>query len=682
MARLSPQFLLGPFLVLVAALFATAAAVAWNAHIERSRYLEDFRSIADERAGGIEMLLNIALTRQTDVGALFLASQRVEAQEFRDFVKHIYGGRPTVASSIAFVVPVDRRDRPQFEHALATDYGLGMAQLRDLLADGREVTAPERPLYYPIRFSEPVDFPRERPGLDMGGTANSASALERAIASGQPTVADYRAAGDNTRRFRVMLAIYRTGIPPSSLEERHRQLIGVSIAVYRYDRIVEQAAAHSSIVGQHIAVFDSLGSSDKPVHVYHSRLPGASLATEPADAAAALRIQFAEERRIQLADRTLSLVFIPARPMALIEFIDQRGDLIGLGGSMLAILFATIAHRGAESRRARRETEHQLQLAATVFRHSHEAILITDADAIIVDVNQAFSSISGYEKAEVIGTNPRILQSGQHHADFYVDFWRTLIQTGRWQGQFWNRRRDGQLFATETTISAVNDAAGQTIYYIGLFSDITERKRHQERIEHLALYDPLTDLPNRSLAIDRLRQALAVAARESLLVAICYLDLDGFKPVNDLHGHDAGDRLLGELGKRLLSAVREHDTVARLGGDEFLVLLTNLAGQAQLAPILTRMTQAVCTPVSLSNGTVVSVTTSIGVALFPHDAEEPEVLLRQADQAMYQAKKLGQNQIQMFSRETPDLLAAPDRSGPTALRRRRPGESHTVQVPE
>jgi diguanylate cyclase (GGDEF)-like protein/PAS domain S-box-containing protein len=670
MARLSPSLLLGPLLVLIAALLATAAAVAWNAHTERSRYLEDFRAIAEERAGAIEMLLNIALTRQTDVGALFLASQQVEAQEFRDFVTHIYRRQPTVASSIAFAVPVERRDRAQFEHALAIDYGLGMAQLRDLLPDGREVTAPERRLYYPIRFSEPVDFPRERPGLDIGGTATSASALERAIASGQPTVADYRAVGDNTRRFKVMLAVYRTGILPSSIEERHRQLVGVSIAVYRYDRIVEQSAAHSSIVGQHIAVFDSLAAGDKPVHVYRSRMPGARLALEPANPAAALRIGFSEERRIQLADRTLSLVFIPARPMALVAFIDQRGKLIGLGGSMLSILFAVIAHRGATARRARRDTEHQLQLAATVFRHAHEAILITDADAIIVDVNQAFLSISGYEKAEVIGKNPRILQSGQHHADFYADFWRALIQTGRWQGQFWNRRRDGQLFATETTISAVKNMAGQIIYYIGLFSDITERKRHQERIEHLALYDPLTDLPNRALAIDRLQQSVAVARRESAFVAICYLDLDDFKPVNDRHGHDAGDRLLGALGKRLLSVVREHDTVARLGGDEFLVLLTKLASQAQLAPILTRLREAACTPVVISAGTEVTVTTSIGVALFPYDAEEPEVLLRQADQAMYQAKALGRNRIQMFSPETPDLLAAPDRSGPTALRRR------------
>lgn len=662
MARRSPSLLLGPLLVLIAALLAAAAAVAWNAHTERSRYLADFRAIADERADAIELQLNIELTRQTDVGALFLASQQVEAQEFRDFVTHIYRSQPTVASSIAFVAPVPWRDRPTFERTLATDYGARLGRIRDLLPDGREVPAPERPLYYPIRFSEPVDLPQALPGLDMDGPATSSSALERAIASGQPTVADYQATGDGIQRFRVMLAVYRNGIRPSSPEERHRQLIGVSIGVYPYGTIVEQAAERSSIVGQHIVVFDSLAANDKPVHVYRSRLPGARLAIEPPDPAAALRIDFAEERRIQLADRTLSLVFIPARSMALVAFIDQRGKLIGLGGSMLAMFFAVIAHRGAKARWARRDTEHQLQLAATVFRHSHEAILITDADATIVDVNQAFLSISGYEKAEVIGKNPRILQSGQHHADFYGDFWRTLIQTGRWQGQFWNRRQDGQLFATETTISAVKNVAGQTIYYIGLFSDITERKRHQERIEHLALYDPLTDLPNRALAIDRLRQGVAVARRESAFVAICYLDLDDFKPVNDRHGHDAGDRLLGALGKRLLSAVREHDTVARLGGDEFLVVLTKLASQAQLAPILTRLREAVCTPVLISAGTEVTVTTSIGVALFPYDAEEPEVLLRQADQAMYQAKALGRNQIQMFSPETPDLLAAPDRS--------------------
>lgn len=661
MARLSPPLLLGPALVLVATLVGTAAVVAWNAYLERSQYLAEFRSVADERADAIETLLDITLTRQTDVGALFLASQQVEAQEFRDFFRHIYRNQPTVASSIAFVSPVDRRDRPQFERALAIDYGTRSGVIRDQSADGREAPAPERPIYYPIRFSEPVDFPQARPGLDIDGPATSSSALERAIASGRPTIANYRTSGDEPQRFRLMLAIYRGGALPGSSEERHRQLIGISIGIYPYGTIVEQAVAHSTIVGQHIVVFDPEAFNDKPVYVYRSRLPGAIPATESPTPADALRIDFAWERHIRLADRTLSLVFIPGQPTALLGFIDQRGKLMAVGGSMLAWLFALIAYRGSRARAAGREADRQLRLAATVFHHAREAIVITDADANIIDVNQSFSAISGYERAEAIGKNPRILQSGQHHAEFYGDFWRSLIETGRWQGQFWNRRRDGQLFATETTISAVKNAAGETIYYIGLFSDITERKRYQERIEHLALYDPLTDLPNRALAIDRLRQALAVARRESFLVAICYLDLDDFKPVNDCYGHDAGDRLLVEIGKRLLGAVREHDTVARLGGDEFLVLLMNLANQSQLTPILARLRKAVCTPVLLSIGSEVTVTTSIGVALFPYDAEEPEVLLRQADQAMYRAKTLGRNEIHMFSPETPDLLGAADR---------------------
>jgi diguanylate cyclase (GGDEF)-like protein/PAS domain S-box-containing protein len=296
----------------------------------------------------------------------------------------------------------------------------------------------------------------------------------------------------------------------------------------------------------------------------------------------------------------------------------------------------------------RKRDEEQLRLAASVFTYAREGIVITETDGTIVDVNDTFTHITGYSRDEVLGRNTRFLNSGRQPRSFYEAMWHDLINTGYWSGEIWNKRKNGEVFAEMLTISAVRDNTGTIQRYVALFSDITPIKAHEKELERIAHYDALTGLPNRVLFADRLHQAMVQTARRGLLLAVAYLDLDGFKIVNDRHGHDAGDQLLTILAGRMKLALREGDTLARLGGDEFVVVLLDLENIAASVPMLTRLLAAAAEIVPLGELTL-QVSASVGVTFFPQpDEVDADQLLRQADQAMYQAKLAGKNRFHMF----------------------------------
>ncbi len=299
----------------------------------------------------------------------------------------------------------------------------------------------------------------------------------------------------------------------------------------------------------------------------------------------------------------------------------------------------------------RKLAEEKLQLAASVFTHAREGIVITTADGAIIEVNDAFTHITGYRREEVLGRNPRVLKSGQHPKAFYVALWRSLIDKGHWSGEIWNRRKSGELFAEILTISAVRNDQGKTLHYVALFSDITAFKEHQRQLEHIAHYDALTRLPNRVLLADRLHQAMVQTRRRGQQLAVAYLDLDGFKTINDTHGHAAGDQLLITVAARMSQALRQDDTLARLGGDEFVAVLVDLTDIGSTERLLTRLLAAVAEPVPVADFTH-RVTVSLGVTLYPQaDEVDADQLLRQADQAMYQAKLAGKNRYHLFDAE-------------------------------
>jgi diguanylate cyclase (GGDEF)-like protein/PAS domain S-box-containing protein len=299
---------------------------------------------------------------------------------------------------------------------------------------------------------------------------------------------------------------------------------------------------------------------------------------------------------------------------------------------------------------ARKHAEQKLQLAASVFGHAREGIMITDPQGVIIEVNDTFTRLTGYRHDEALGQTPRLLSSGRQDVDFYAAMWHELTTHGHWSGEIWNRHKSGEVFAVMQTISAVHSAQGELQNYVSLFSDITPMKAHQQQLEYIAHYDVLTSLPNRVLLADRLSHAMRQAQRHQRSLAVAYLDLDGFKAVNDTHGHSAGDELLVTVSQRMKDALREGDTLARMGGDEFVVVLGDLAQPTDCEPVLQRLLAAAAAPVGLSriHCTDCQVSVSIGVALFPQDDADADLLLRRADQAMYVAKQAGRNRFHVF----------------------------------
>jgi len=291
------------------------------------------------------------------------------------------------------------------------------------------------------------------------------------------------------------------------------------------------------------------------------------------------------------------------------------------------------------------------RLASSVFAHAREGIVITNVDGTIIDVNDAFTRITSYSRDEVLGKNPRILNSGRQEKAFFDAMWRDLVEQGHWYGEVWNRRKNGEVYAAMQTIGAVRDARGNIRQYVALFSDITPLKEHQKQLEHIAHYDALTTLPNRVLLADRLHQSMAQAQRRGKRLAVAYLDLDGFKAINDNHGHEVGDQLLMILATRMKQALREGDTLARLGGDEFVAVLLDLADIEASVPMLTRLLAAAAEPVHVGD-LILQLSASVGITFYPQGEDvDADQLLRQADQSMYQAKLAGKNRYHVFDAE-------------------------------
>ena len=300
----------------------------------------------------------------------------------------------------------------------------------------------------------------------------------------------------------------------------------------------------------------------------------------------------------------------------------------------------------------RKHSEEQLKLAASVFENSLEGVVITDANGTILRVNPAFSQVTGYRPAEVIGCNANVLKSGRHDGAFFTRMWNALTEYGKWQGEIWNRRKNGEIYPEWLTISGVYNDTKEVTHYISVFTDITDKKHSEQRIQQLAHYDPLTNLPNRRLFGDRLEQALVHAHRNGRWIGLLYLDLDRFKAINDSLGHTAGDQLLQDVAKRLQHCVRESDTVARLGGDEFTIILTDFHDGRQamqgVSFVAEKVIHVISEPTELERQEV-TVTTSIGAALFPQDGQTANELLQNADTAMYHVKAKGRNNFQFYS---------------------------------
>ncbi|MGN7613828.1 diguanylate cyclase domain-containing protein [Magnetococcales bacterium HHB-1] len=334
------------------------------------------------------------------------------------------------------------------------------------------------------------------------------------------------------------------------------------------------------------------------------------------------------------------------------QFIGRTVEVVGMNrdGVEFPVEISTAAFRRNEGWSAvgmvrdisrRKEAEAMMRLGTNIIEHALEGVLVTDPDGVIEMVNPAFTRLSGYEVEDVQGKKPSILKSGRHDALFYADMWRVLLETGKWQGEVWNRHKSGALYLEWLSISSIWDADGKVTNYVGIASDITRRKMFEERLEQLAFYDGLTGVPNRMLFQDRLHSQLNQAKRYGHQLAIFFLDLDYFKQVNDQYGHDVGDLLLKEVAQRLLGLLRKEDTVARLGGDEFAIILRRVVQLPDDAALVAgKVVRCLTTPFHI-NSVECRIGTSIGISLFPGDGATDEMLVKLADEAMYQAKQAG-----------------------------------------
>ena len=357
------------------------------------------------------------------------------------------------------------------------------------------------------------------------------------------------------------------------------------------------------------------------------------------------------------------LVFNPigADPAVAIDVVKriaagdfERDDLEAAPDTLMANVLS-MRRKLRETVTTLRENSERMSLSASVFDHAHDGIFITNGDMQIVEVNPAFSKITGYSREDALGKTPQALGFASHDAYFFQQLQQ---ENGEWRGESWNRHQNGNVYATWLDVFTVRDATQTSSHYVGLFSNITQAKEHQQNMEYMAYHDALTQLPNRTLLSDRLQQALARAERTDEMMAVCYFDLDRFKPVNDTLGHEAGDRLLVQLAARVRSCLRESDTIARLGGDEFALLLCGLQNIDECQQTLSRLLAAINVPYQIEKHSV-NISASIGYTVYPLDNSEADTLLRHADHAMYQAKVGGGGRFHLFDaihdRETRDL---------------------------
>lgn len=608
-----------PIAVFTAGLLATAICgeVVRQAGAARHRRIETNLIEAVEVAVNNRLEVTIALLAA--VKGLFEASTEVSRAEFARFVQTTAStGTLRGIQGVGFSRAIPASQRVARERAIQAE-GFPTYRIRP---------SGERALYSAIEFLEPFDWRNQRAfGFDMYSEPVRRAAMERALRTGQASLSGKVELVQETQNDRQAGSLIYLPI------RRGPQFLGWAYSPLRLADLIGTAIGsidNPDISGAHIAVFDS--TRPEPAQLLFSTQPGPVPRTM-------------EYLPIAVAGRTW-LVGIQLRPeLVAANGLGQEFWWVLIGGmgatSLVSLITWQLVHNQLVTRRALALAEQAAQeraLASTVFEASNQGIVVTDAAGVILTANRAFSRLSGYEPAEIEGKRTNLLKSGLHDQAFYAELWSTLLSQGHWQGEIWNRVRSGALQRHHLAISAVRDESGTITNYVGMLEDITHRYRAEEAVRYQAFHDPLTGLGNRQLLMEQLQRDLAVAQRHRQSLGVLFVDLDGFKAVNDGHGHAIGDQVLEQVAHRFHTSIRQSDLLARLGGDEFVVLVPQAGSSQELTTLARKLVAAAEQPFRDLDPSI-AISASVGIACYPQDGDSADDLLRAADQAMYAAKQ-------------------------------------------
>ena len=627
-----------PWLVTLVGLLITLAVAEHTRRLAQQSHLRIERTLLNDVATAVTTSLREDIDTVSGVAGLFNASDQVERREFRQYFDalHRQDGSLEGIQGIGFARFLSGGER--------------QALIDSVRAEGFEsftIRPPGiRPLMSAILFLEPFDVRNQRAfGFDMYSETVRRRAMDQAALSGQPAMSGrVRLLQENGVAEQpgvlIYVPVFRSGSHslPTSPADFPRSLRGWAYSPIRVGDLIEASLArvnNPDLRGSVVVVNDVLESGSE-VQLFRNR------ALDPREP-----LQHPQWQAIELGGRRWNVGiqlsgelvgpdgFSPAVQLILC-FGGMASLLAGLGTNLLVRNHAATQSALAQAEKAIEERA----LATAVFEASPQAIVVTDAQGRVLSANQSFSRITGYSASEILGRSLSLLKSGRHDASFYAELWRQTQERGFWQGEIWNRLRNGDICLHELSITAVHAKDLQVSNYVGMLQDISERHRARQLLQHQALHDPLTGLPNRAQLLTLLNKALAEAESRSHGVGVLLLDLDGFKAVNDTYGHDLGDRVLQAAGRRISGILRQGDSLFRLGGDEFVVLIPYLESGRDLSALGRRIDAAVAAPHEDLEATV-RVRASVGISRSPANGVTAGELLRAADQAMYRAKREG-----------------------------------------
>lgn len=661
-----------PVLVAVGGVVLSAAifilAVLW----ERVEVEKAFRLAVADRFAAIEEGLMESLNEVNEMGAFFDAVGRVEFRQFRSFSSHAMAEVPNI-QCLLWAPRVPAAQLAAFEEAAGREVKTGY-RVRERVKRGDGGRGVRREEYFPVHFCAPDRGETSPLGFDLASDAGLFRVLGRARDTGDATVTETSSV--IARRGDVLVAVrpvYRTASPPAMVEERRGELTGFVLATFPLKALFAKSFSVLQPKGVDLYAFDesSPGAGRRLVYFHPSRTRRTT--AEPV-AESELAKGLHESRRIAVADRKWLMLAVPAPAFMAANKTRYPWAVLSAGFLLTGMVTAyvrVLQDRAFQARRnalalssanermrneieERHKAQEKLFLAGRVIANSSEMIVVTDPQAVILDVNPAFTRLTGYSREEAIGRKTSILKSGQHDDDFYQKLWKTLLQSGQWQGEIRNRRKSGEIVPMLTVINAVKNDSGETSHYVSISTDISQLKEAEERLQYLAYFDALTGLPNRSLLREHLHQTLLEAGRKYALVALLLLDLDNFKDINDTFGHPAGDKILAQAAKLFAACMRQSDTVARMGGDEFSLVVKEIHRAEDAALVAQKIMKVLANPFPVE-GTEVFLTASVGIAIYPLDGENMDELLQKADSALYHAKSMGRSRYQFFTKELNEL---------------------------